>query len=170
MTASKKEIIINSRKFDNRIHRSWKAELLDETEELYSFLGIFESEVKHNHLGIIRRGTVSYEYYWKNRWFNVFRFHEPEGDLRNFYCNINQPPRYAGGVLDYIDLDIDVLVWRNFTLEILDEDEFEENARRYGVPKEIKTKTRESLSELLLLIERRAFPFDLYDEFSAYTS
>jgi uncharacterized protein len=158
--SSPKEIIINSRKFDGRIHRTWKARLLDETEELYSFVGVFESEVKHVNLGVIRRGTVSYEYYWKNRWFNVFRFHEPEGGLRNFYCNINQPPHFAGGVLDYIDLDIDVLIWEDFSLEILDEDEFAENARRYKVPEKIKTRARDSLAELLQLIERREFPFD----------
>jgi uncharacterized protein len=157
-------VTINSRKFDGRIHRSWKADLVEENDEYYLFAGKFEFEVNHPKLGVIRRNTVSYEYYWKNRWYNVFRFHEPEGELRNFYCNVNQPPLLQDGVLDYIDLEIDVLVWKDFTLEILDLDEFEENALIFNFSDEIKTRTRESLNELLWMIEARDFPFDYQEK------
>lgn len=153
-------ITINSRKFDGKIHRSWKAELVEETENYYIFLGIFDSEVNHSKLGVIRRETISYEYYWKNKWFNIFRFHEPEGNLRNFYCNVNMPPELRNGILDYIDLDLDVLVWQDFSYEILDVEEFEENILKYEYPDEIKKKAQESLQEILELIEKRAFPFD----------
>lgn len=154
-------ITINSRKFDGEIHRSWKAELIEETEDLYIFVGVFDMEVKHSKLGVIRRNTVSYEYYWKNKWFNIFRFHEPEGNLRNFYCNINQPPTLKNGVLDYIDLDIDVLVWQDFSFEILDMDEFEENILKYKYSDQLQKKAHSSLAEIIDLIEKRNFPFDL---------
>jgi protein associated with RNAse G/E len=152
--------MINSRKFDGRIHRSWRAELLKETEEYFLFVGEFDSEVKHSKLGVIGRGTVSYEYYWKNEWYNVFRFHEPGGDLRNFYCNVNQPPRLENGVLDYIDLEIDILVWRDFSLEILDLDEYEESSEKFNFSDEVKYKVEESLNKLLEMIKEKKFPFD----------
>jgi protein associated with RNAse G/E len=155
-----KEIIINSRKFDGKIHRSWKAELLEETDSLLTFVGKFENEVKHPHLGIIRRGTISYEYYWKNEWFNVFRFHEPEGGLRNYYCNINKPPIFGNGVLDYIDLEIDILVWKDFKIQILDIEEFEENAEKFGFTKDLRDKTEQSLEKILSLIKKKEFPFN----------
>jgi hypothetical protein len=151
---------INSRKFDGRIHRTWRAELLEETSELFLFVGEFDSEVKHSKLGVIRRGTVSYEYYWKNQWYNVFRFHEPGGELRNFYCNVNCPPQYENGVLDYIDLEIDILVWRDFSFEILDADEYEASARAFNFSDEIKYKVDESLNALLEMIKEKRFPFD----------
>ncbi len=153
-------ININSRKFDGEIHRSWKAELIEETSELYIFAGVFDFEVKHPKLGIIRPGTISYEYYWKNKWFNIFRFHEPEGSLRNFYCNVNQPPNFKNGVIDYIDLDIDVLVWKDFSFEILDLDEFEENILKYKYSKKLQDQVHSSLAEIINLLENRAFPFD----------
>lgn len=155
-----KEIIINSRKFDGKIHRSWKVELIEETASLLTFVGIFEKEVKHQHLGVIRRGTISYEFYWKNEWFNVFRFHEPEGDLRNFYCNINKPPTFENGILDYIDLDIDILVWKDFSVQILDLEEFEENAEKFDFSKSFRNKTKKSLDKMLELIEQKEFPFN----------
>jgi uncharacterized protein len=153
-------ITINSRKFTGVIHRSWKAELLEETADLYLLVGEFEEEVKHSKLGVIRRGTISYEYYWKNEWYNVFRFHEPSGELRNFYCNINRPPQLADGVLDYIDLEIDILVWRDFSFKILDLDEYEETACKFNFSAEIKHKIEESLRKLLQMIKEKRFPFD----------
>lgn len=160
-TAGRNSLItINSRKFDGRVHRAWQAGLLEETEEFYLFVGEFENEVRHPKLGVIRPGTISYEYYWKNEWYNVFRFHEPEGDLRNFYCNINCPPQLADGVLDYIDLEIDILVWSDFSFEILDLDEYEENARLFNFSDEIKFKVEETLGRLLEMIKAKQFPFD----------
>ncbi len=160
MLQNKKAVTINSRKFDGTIHRSWKADLIEETQELITFVGTFEKEIKHPHLGVIRRGTISYEYYWKSRWFNIFRFHEPDGDLRNFYCNVNQPPVFDGIELNYVDLDIDVLVWRDFTFLILDTEEFEINTATFKYPPEILTKVDESLKTILKMIVDKSFPFN----------
>ncbi len=151
--------IINSRKFNGEIHRSWQANFIEKKDSLLIFVGRFEEEVRHPKLGVIRRGTISYEYYWLDHWYNIFKFHEPEGELRNFYCNINMPPKYENNVLDYIDLEIDVLVSKSFAVEILDRDEFEENSKIFNYSAELKTKTFQTLAELLTIIENRAFPF-----------
>jgi protein associated with RNAse G/E len=156
-----KVITINSRKFDGKIHRSWKADLIERNDSLLIFVGEFEKEVKHTNLGVIRRGTVSYEYYWLDRWYNIFRFHEPDGALRNFYCNINMPPKFENGVLDYIDLDLDILVWKDFKYEILDAKEFEENAGKYNYSENLKQTVDLNVKELINLIENRKYPFNL---------
>lgn len=153
-------ITINSRKFDGHIHRSWQAEFIEHNDSLLNFVGKFERGVSHPHLGVIRRGTVSYEFYWFDRWYNIFRFHEPEGELRNFYCNVNLPPTFDGEVLDYVDLDIDVVVWKDFSYQILDLEEFEKNAVKFSYPQEIYNRANESLKDILSLIKRRDFPFD----------
>lgn len=157
---SKRYFTINSRKFDGRLHRSWQAELLEETADYRLFVGEFSDEIIHSKLGVIRRGTVSYEYYWKNHWYSVFRFHEPDGELRNFYCNVNQPPTISDYVLDYIDLDIDVLVQKDFSFEVLDLDEFEAHSKLFNYSEILKANVRKSLYTLLKLIRSRQFPFD----------
>ena len=86
------EVTINSRKYDQTIRRSWRAELIETTGSMLVFIGKFEFDVEHTDLGFIPRGTVSYEYYWLDRWYNIFRFLLPDGRLRNYYCNINMPP------------------------------------------------------------------------------
>jgi uncharacterized protein len=153
-------ITINSRKLDNSIHRSWTCKLVEETEDYWLFAGKFDRQVEHKQLGVIRPGTISYEYYFKHEWFNIFRFHEPEGEFKFYYCNLNLPPKFEDNVLDYVDLDIDVLVRKDLSFEILDEDEFAENSVLFGYSDELKMKITESLAELILLISRRQFPFD----------
>lgn len=153
-------VTINSRKYDGKLHRSWKAKLIERDSSLFEFVGKFEKEISHSHLGVIGRGTVSYEFYWLERWYNVFRFHESDGSLRNFYCNINMPPKFENGILDYVDLDLDIVVWKDFSRQILDADEFEANSRKYLYSDELREKVRDSLNELISMIDKRIFPFD----------
>ena len=103
-------VSINSRKFDGSIRRSWECELLSIDGSQLVFGGEFLEDIDHPELGLIRRGTISRESYWTDRWYNVFQFQEADGNLRNYYCNINMPPVLSERVLDYVDLDIDVVV------------------------------------------------------------
>lgn len=160
MLESNRNIIVNSRKFDGQIHRSWKADLIEQDDSKFFLVGKFEKEIIHPLLGIIRPGTVSYEFYWFNCYYNVFRFHEPDGKLRNFYCNINLPPKFENGVLDYIDLDIDVVVWNDFGYQILDLQEFEENAAKFSYDQSLMNTVETNLKKLIFIIENRHFPFD----------
>lgn len=160
MNDTKRVFTINSRKFDRTIHQSWKAKLIRQSGSLLTFTGTFEKEINHAKLGVIRPGTRSFEFYWLNRWYSIFRFHEPDGELRNFYCNVNQPPVCTGNVLDYIDLDIDVLVWKDFSYEILDLDEYENNVIMFDYPTDLKVRIAESLQEILNRIKKRSFPFN----------
>lgn len=151
---------INARKFDGSLHRSWSAELVEENDELYVLVGAFDREVDHPELGHIAEGTVSHEFYWKEKWFNIFRFHQPDGTFMFFYCNINLPPVFTGDTLDYVDLDIDLLVRSREDLTVLDEEDFERNRQRFGYGQEILSGASEALGELRRMIDAGAFPFD----------
>lgn len=121
----------------------------------------FPEAVVHDLLGTIAAGTHSLEYYWLDRWYNVFRFAEPNGDLRNFYCNINVPPTFDGETLSYVDLDLDILVAPDFSYRILDLADFEANAETYRYPAEVKAGAGQAIDELVTMIKTRQFPFGL---------
>lgn len=154
------EITVQVLKYDGSPHRRWRARLKERKGELLVLDAAFEEEVNHSQLGLIRRGTVSIEYYWLNRWYNVFRFLEPDGSVRNFYCNVNMPPALDGSLLSYVDLDIDILAAPDLSYEILDMDEFSQSAERYGYTQQVLSKALIALEELQALIRTRAFPFD----------
>jgi protein associated with RNAse G/E len=153
-------VTINSRKFDGSIGKSWTCELIEQAGNQLIFVGEFDREISHEHLGVVKRGTISYEYYWLDRWYNIFKFHEPDGSFRDYYCNINMPPTFENGVLDYVDLDIDILVAQNGTYSILDSDEFEENAVKHEYSDDLRADVFRAVDELTAMIESREFPFN----------
>jgi uncharacterized protein len=153
-------ITVVSRKYDLSIQRRWECQRIERGKHVLVLRGEFEETVKHPHLGTIEIGTISTEYFWMDRWYSVFRFQRPSGELRNFYCNVNVPPKFDGAVLDYIDLDIDLIVWPNGRVVTLDEDEFALNAARYCYPTHVRTSALHALDQLKQLVENREFPFE----------
>ena len=99
-----------------------------------NLVGRFAEDIEHNDLGLIRKDTVSFEHYWLDRWYNVFRFHQPDGSLKAHYANIAMPPILEGDVLSYVDLDIDVVVWPGKPPQVLDMDDFEKNQVKFDYP------------------------------------
>ena len=160
MTEVGRTIIVRACKYDGREHRRWATQLLRREGPLLVLDAYFPEEISHDLLGTIAVGTHSLEYYWLDRWYNVFRFAHPGGELRNYYCNVNRPPTLDNDVLSYVDLDLDILVAPDYSYQILDAEDFEENAKLYGYSHEIRTAARRAVDELVGLIEAREFPFN----------
>lgn len=154
-------ITVRSCKFDGSLHRSWKARLVSETDELLILDGVFEHEVQHEWIGRIERGTRSREYFWTKRWFSLYRFFDAKGAVRIEYVNINLPPTLAGTELSFIDLDLDLLLHPDGTHSILDEDEFQTNAQLFAYPAEICAGVRETLNDLVAEFKAGRFPDEL---------
>jgi uncharacterized protein len=152
-------ITVRAYKLGGSENRSWEAELLRQKDSLLVLDAQFNEEVNHDLLGTIVPGTRSVEYYWLDRWYNIFRFSSPGGVLRNFYCNVNVPPKFDGLTLTYVDLDIDILVEPDFSYRIVDQEEFQNNALLYAYPPDIRSNAQKGMEELIKLIETRAFPF-----------
>lgn len=160
LTDSKKTIVVRAFKYDGRVHRTWRAEIVRQEGALIVLDGRFDTEIQHELLGTIRAGTISLEYYWLDRWYNIFRFAQPSGELRGYYCNVNVPPRLEGETLSYIDLDIDILIEPDFCYSIVDLDEFEQNAEAFSYPAQIRENANQALEALVKMIELREFPFN----------
>lgn len=153
-------IEVRATKYDGSGLRTWTADVLRHDGPLLVLDASFDHDIEHDLLGSIACGTKSTEYYWLNRWYNVFRFANADGGLRNFYCNITAPPEFDGNVLSYLDLDIDVLVTSDFSYRIVDLDEFEQNAGRFGYSEAVQASAHKALDELVGLLKARSFPFD----------
>ena len=146
-------------KYDGTEYRRWDATLARQQDQMIVLDAEFEFDVEHHLLGGIPRGTRTVEYYWLDRWYNVFRFLEADGTTKLLYCNVNMPPTICRGVLSYIDLDIDILVRPDCSYQILDLEEFAVNAARYGYSEQVKTRAHEAVNELISMIKARQFPF-----------
>jgi len=153
------QVSVRVLKYDGTEYRRWNAKISQHDGSLLVLDAEFEYDVQHDLLGAIQSGTRTIEYYWLNRWYNIFRFMNDENVTRLYYCNVNLPPSLKGTMLTYIDLDIDILVQPDFSFQVLDLEEFEENARRYGYSEEVKRQARAAVDELVAMIVTHQFPF-----------
>ncbi len=153
------QITVRVLKYDGTEYRRWGATLARQEDSLIVLDAEFEADVQHNLLGDIPRGTQTIEYYWLDRWYNIFRFLESDGATKLYYCNVNMPPAISDAILSYIDLDIDILVQPDFSYQVLDLEEFAANATRYDYPEQVKRQAHQAVKDLISMIETRQFPF-----------
>ena len=93
----------------------------------------------------------------KKHWFNII------GQLKKFglfyYCNIATPYIIDDKIIKYIDYDLDVKVFPDFTYKILDEDEYRKHKSEMDYPEEIQSIIYQQLDILIDMIENRRGPF-----------
>jgi protein associated with RNAse G/E len=153
------QITVRVLKYDGAEHRRWNARRAQRQGSLIVLDAEFKFEVQHHLLGDIQRGTRTIEYYWLDRWYNVFQFLKADASTRLYYCNVNMPPELENDVLTYVDLDIDILVQPDFHYQVLDQEEFAANAARYGYSEDTKRQADAAVAELIKMIEAHQFPF-----------
>jgi len=162
------EVIVSVLKHNGAEYRRWRGRIAEQAGPLIVLHAEFDADVSHHLLGEIKRGTRLIEYYWLDRWYNVFRFLNDSGSTRLYYCNVNKPPTFDGHFLTYIDLDIDVAVQPDYSYEVLDLEEFEANSEAYNYSVEEKAEVANALEELRGMIQSRRFPFQPLKEEAAF--
>lgn len=75
---------------------------------------------------VLRTGDRFVEYYYSNRWYNIFEVHDRDDErIKGWYCNVCTPAEFEDGIVSYVDLALDLWVSADGTQHVLDEDEFE---------------------------------------------
>ena len=97
---------------------------------------------------VFKNGDRFVEYYFTDRWYNIFVIHDREdGNVKGWYCNIGEPAVIEDGVVSYVDLALDLWVSADGTQTVLDEDEFE----KLNLNEELRTAAIHGLDELKML-------------------
>ncbi len=72
------------------------------------------------------KGDRLHEYFWTDRWYNVFALYAADSDrLKGWYCNLCRPTIITETEIIWRDVALDVWVAPDGTFQLLDEDEFE---------------------------------------------
>ncbi len=99
------------------------------------------------------------EFFSPQEWFTI-SIDVRDGRIHQYYCNIAEPARLVGETLSFVDLDLDLVRRPGKGWEVVDEDELETNAQRFGYPPALAIRARAELEELRRRIRSRDFPFD----------
>lgn len=92
------------------------------------------------------------EYYFTNRWFNIFAISNSDGSRKGWYCNVAAPAVISADSIEQIDLLLDVWVDPTGKPLVLDEDEFEADTT---LSDEQRKGARQGLHDLLGIIALR---------------
>jgi protein associated with RNAse G/E len=105
----------------------------------------------------LRQGDVFVEFYYWDRWFNVFQVSQPDGTLKGWYANLGRPAELdaATGVLSYVDLALDVWANPDNSHVVLDEDELDELLAAFP---ELRDGAERGRGQLLELVEKHQLP------------
>lgn len=74
---------------------------------------------------VLEPGSRWTEYFYADRWYNVFRVHAADGRLLGWYCNVARPARIDARQVVAEDLALDLWVAPDGEMRVLDRDEFE---------------------------------------------
>jgi len=100
------------------------------------------------------------EYFFADRWYNIFEIRASDGALKGWYCNITRPAHIGPDEVKAEDLALDLWVAPGGDMQVLDEDEF---AALSLSPVERET-ARKALAELQARVARRVPPFSEVDD------
>lgn len=129
-------------------------------EELIQYAGILlessSSGVKiEAHFGLddidlhgleINRGDRFVEWYFNDRWYNVFAVYDIDsGELKGWYCNITRPARFESEHIYAEDLALDLVVFPQGDWVVLDRDEFE----ALGLPEQDQQAAERAILDLI---------------------
>lgn len=96
------------------------------------------------------------EWYFADRWYNIFEIHAGDGPTKGWYCNVAEPAVITASEIRCRDLLLDLWVGVDGDTRVLDEDEFAAN-------RDLDDATRAAalagLAELRELVASRAAPF-----------
>ena len=152
------KIEITAYKHNEQMHRTWRKMSViqyndNEIVLANKFAKVFEATGKN---WLTPEPAVSI--FYKDRFYNVIAMLKNDGIY--FYCNLSSPALIDEEGLKYIDYDLDVRVKPDFTYEILDEAEYQQNIEKYGYSKDIQEVILKTLKDLIKRIESKEKPFN----------
>jgi protein associated with RNAse G/E len=150
-------LVVQKLMYDGSKSYRWVGREVQRDDEHLFFTAVFERD--HRDLGyvVFEKGDVFYEWYYFDRWYNVFQVYSAAGVLKGWYCNVTQPARVDGEELTFVDLALDLWVNPDLSYLVLDEDEFEE-LRQSSYGADDARAARRALIELIERAEAGTMP------------
>jgi protein associated with RNAse G/E len=96
------------------------------------------------------------EFFFEDRWYNIFEIRASDGRLKGWYCNFTRPALVFEDEVVAEDLALDLWVDPSGRMSVLDADEFAELDLRPGE----RDAVQQALEELKAMVVKGAPPFD----------
>lgn len=151
-------IDIISYKHDGELHRVWRDVIKVHEDQDKIILINNEVEVIDGDGWRWKTREPAVCYFFKEYWFNIICMIRK--DKIFYYCNLSSPYVIDYEGLKYIDYDLDVKVFPDGEVLILDRDEYDFNIKNLRYSNKITTIIERNLDILIKMINNREDPFN----------
>jgi hypothetical protein len=104
-----------------------------------------------------RFGDLFVEWFYSDRWYNIFQVHEGDGPkIKGWYCNITRPATITESEVWSDDLALDVFVTPNGSVMLVDEEEFSD----LNLPTDERMAALRAVEAIRRAVNAREEPFD----------
>jgi predicted RNA-binding protein associated with RNAse of E/G family len=100
----------------------------------------------------LKKGDRFVETYYSDRWYNIFEIYDRDDErFKGWYCNVGYPAQIEDSLVSYRDLALDLLVYPNNEIKVLDEDEFDD----LDLSEADRLKALQALKDLIGLFKKK---------------
>lgn len=153
-----KKIQIHGYKHDGSLHRVWTNSFVVDDNESYLVTGNQRTKVIESSGRSWYTKEPALCYFFEKEWFNIIAMFKKDGI--HYYCNVSSPYVYDSEAIKYIDYDLDIRVYPNGRIVVLDRKEFETNSKKLNYSEDIIKIANHAISELKSWIKEKHPPFD----------
>ncbi|CCV63991.1 conserved hypothetical protein (DUF402) [Alteracholeplasma palmae J233] len=152
------KVQIHSYKHDRSLHRVWEtATVLSFDEDTMITANKNTKVIEHNgRRWYTKEPAICF--FYEEYWFNVIAMLKKDGIY--YYCNLSSPYVYDNEAIKYIDYDLDVKVFPDGKMIVLDEAEYEQHSSRMCYPEDIKEIIDQQMIVLQEKIKNKQEPFN----------
>jgi len=166
------KIVIQSYKHDESLHRIWANAKVIRHDKDRIIVGNRRTKVIEGNGRFWFTREPSVTWFFKDHWFNIIGIIRESGIY--YYCNIASPYVIDDEALKYIDYDLDLKVFPDYTYKVLDRGEYNRHKEKMDYSDEIKHILELELDKLKTLAMERKGPFEpgrvrtLYEEYKKH--
>lgn len=149
-------MIIHKLDYANRETWRYTGKILERGTTWVCIEAYFNRDDSDDGYVIWRRGDRFVEWFYTDRWYNIFEIHDVfEDRLKGWYCNLTRPTIIDADDIYWSDLALDLWIDPSGQVQLLDESELA------TLPIDIATREQiwQAVAELHARIERRESPF-----------
>lgn len=151
-------VLVHAYKHNGSLYRVWDKAIVFEDNEEYLILvneEVFVTEINGRKW---RTNEPAIWFFPKNYWFNVICMFKDKGI--NYYCNIASPCIMEAQTVKYIDYDLDIKLFNDYSYKILDLKEFNRNRIAFNYSRNLVELIWQQVDELKKMIKDREGMFD----------
>lgn len=155
------QVVVRKRKYDGRVKSEWEGELLVSAEPDWLIVCHHpERHRKQRNGEALQADRLFIHCFHTVEPLAVLLQYDAQGQFEEAKCDAALPSTLDGQVVQFLDLDLDLVVSAELKIQLKDEDIFALHAKQMAYPGDVIEQAWRGIELAQSLVEARSFPFD----------